>query len=100
MIEVFIYVSFKWYDFWIGFYYDVAGKILYFCPIPCICVQIEARFLSHYSLRYCWNMFKARILRPYWEFRSICTPCKCGNGCDWVYPYGFVPEADCSIHDR
>lgn len=24
---------------------------------------------------------------------------ECWNGCDWVQPYGWVPEADCPIHD-
>jgi hypothetical protein len=23
----------------------------------------------------------------------------CGHECAWVYPYGFVPEAGCLIHD-
>lgn len=53
-----------------------------------------------HSLRYRWNMFKARILRHYWEWRSENTPTECGYDCDWVYPYGFVPEADCPIHDK
>ncbi len=26
------------------------------------------------------------------------TPC--GHACDWVEPYGFVPEADCPEHDK
>lgn len=50
-------------------------------------------------LSYRWNMFKARLLFPYWYFRSRFTPPTCGHGCDWVYPYGFVPEAGCPIHD-
>ena len=24
---------------------------------------------------------------------------ECGNHCYWVRPYGFVPEADCPVHD-
>lgn len=24
----------------------------------------------------------------------------CGNECDMVEPYGFVPEAECSLHDN
>lgn len=23
----------------------------------------------------------------------------CGHFCGWVEPYGFVPEADCPVHD-
>jgi hypothetical protein len=25
--------------------------------------------------------------------------CDCGNACGYQEPYGFVPEADCPIHD-
>lgn len=56
--------------------------------------------LDKHNLRYRWNMFKAKLLRPYWEWRSRNTPPDCGFGCDWVYPYGFVPEADCPVHDK
>jgi hypothetical protein len=45
--------------------------------------------------RYHWNMTKAWFLRPYWAFRSKFTP----TACDWVYPYGFVPECGCPVHD-
>jgi len=30
----------------------------------------------------------------FWKFVD-----DCGHGCDWVYPYGFVPECDCPVHD-
>lgn len=36
----------------------------------------------------------------YLWLRSRFTPPKCGYACDWVYPYGFVPEAGCPIHDK
>lgn len=35
-----IKISFLWYDMWIGFYYDRYHKTLYFCPLPCICLEI------------------------------------------------------------
>lgn len=37
--------SFKWYDLWIGFYWDNKNKELYFCPIPC-CVFKFYDFLN------------------------------------------------------
>lgn len=27
-------VGFAWYDLWVGFYYDVDRRVLYFVPIP------------------------------------------------------------------
>lgn len=32
---------FRWYDFWVGAYYDRARKVLYICPLPMIGVEIE-----------------------------------------------------------
>lgn len=29
-----ISVIFRWYDLWIGFFYDIKKKWLYFFPIP------------------------------------------------------------------
>jgi hypothetical protein len=31
-------VSFKWYDFWVGAYYDDTpmGRKLYVCPVPMV----------------------------------------------------------------
>jgi len=53
------------------------------------------------NLIYFWNMYiRAPLLRHYWKWREIHTPTTCGHGCGWVYPYGFVPEAGCPVHDK
>lgn len=31
---------FRWYDFWVGAYYDRTRKVLYICPLPMIGVAI------------------------------------------------------------
>lgn len=36
-----IRLSFVWYDLWVGFYYDTAHGILYFCPIPTIVIEFQ-----------------------------------------------------------
>ena len=41
------------------------------------------------------GMFKIAVYRfaNRWLIRD------CGHFCRWTYPYGFVPEACCPIHD-
>lgn len=34
-------VSFKWYDFWVGAFYDRGRRRLYLCLIPTVCIEIE-----------------------------------------------------------
>ena len=48
------------------------------------------------------NMKRARRLRHYWRFRSWLLRLfpQCDRECDWVYPFGFVPEDSCPVHDR
>jgi len=33
-------VLFAWYDFWLGWYWDRAGRVLYVCPFPMLVVRI------------------------------------------------------------
>lgn len=36
----------------------------------------------------------------YYALRNLTTSVRCKNhNCEWAYPYGFVPEAGCPIHD-
>ncbi len=52
------------------------------------------------NMRYFWNMYvRATMLGWYWELRERYTPTTCGYECHWVYPYGFVPEEGCPVHD-
>lgn len=50
-----------------------------------------------------WTRLKYRYPWPfhiYYALRNRFTPTDCGDyACEWVYPYGFVPEACCPIHD-
>lgn len=36
-----IELSFKWYDLWIGAFWDSKGKRLYICPLPCIVIMFQ-----------------------------------------------------------
>ena len=32
---------FKWYDFWIGAFFDQGDDVIYICPLPMIGVRIQ-----------------------------------------------------------
>ena len=34
---------FRWYDFWVGFYFDRKNKVVYFFPIPMFGIKIEKK---------------------------------------------------------
>jgi hypothetical protein len=34
---------FRWYDLWVGFYWDKTNRDLYFCPLPTLGIKISFR---------------------------------------------------------
>lgn len=34
-------IDFKWYDMWIGAFYDRVGNVLYVCPFPMFVIRIK-----------------------------------------------------------
>jgi len=34
-------LHFKWFDFWVGGFYDVAHRTLYICPLPMCVLRLE-----------------------------------------------------------
>ena len=45
-----------------------------------------------------WFRFSHHRLRFWWRLRYVLTG-DCGHNCEIVQPYGFVPEAECPVHD-
>lgn len=33
-------ISFKWFDFWIGWFFDVRAKVLYICLLPTLPIKL------------------------------------------------------------
>ena len=44
-----IRLIFRWYDFWVGFFWDRTKEVLYFFPIPTLGIMI----FSKAPYRYC-----------------------------------------------
>ena len=36
-------VQFKWFDMWVGAYWDRVGRMLYVCPLPCVVLRFWRR---------------------------------------------------------
>lgn len=54
--------------------------------------------IAYVWIRYWHPGFWLALLTAVWyEFRDRFI--KCGNACGWIYPYGFVPEDGCPVHD-
>jgi hypothetical protein len=61
-------IKFKWFDIWIGAFYDRKKRILYICPIPMIVISIPLEpgtkeyipknILSHLPPNYILGYFK------------------------------------------
>jgi hypothetical protein len=32
-------IMFKWYDLWVGAYWDRTNRVLYVCPLPCVVIR-------------------------------------------------------------
>lgn len=64
---------FKWYDLWVGFYWDRDNRRLYFLPLPMvgICLHFESENFedgvqSYYSGMRCTDQFGDQWVRG-WE---------------------------------
>lgn len=60
----------------------------------------ENRAIIHFQIRFWHPALWLIFLKVAWYgFLNRYLVQDCGNFCTWTYPYGFVPEAGCPIHD-
>jgi len=38
-------ISWKWYDLWVGAFYDEESRVWYFCPFPTIVIAYDRKVL-------------------------------------------------------
>lgn len=38
---IYFKIAWRWYDMWIGFYWNERKKVLYFCPLPFVVIAIS-----------------------------------------------------------
>ena len=47
-----------------------------------------------WNFRIVWALWRLQVRFRHWRTGD------CGLACGYVEPYGFVPEAECPIHDK
>ncbi|GAF79312.1 unnamed protein product [marine sediment metagenome] len=53
--------------------------------------MIKALIRLWFRLKGIWTSIRSVWRSQWWH--------KCDRECEWVAPYGFVPEAGCPVHD-
>jgi len=38
---IYFKIGWRWYDAWVGFYWNSRKKVLYFCPFPCLVIALS-----------------------------------------------------------
>jgi len=61
-------LKFKWFDFWVGFFWDQRKRVLYFCPLPCVVFVIEGLTRTR-------DAIKAMSRAEYERTRDDCGQC-------------------------
>jgi hypothetical protein len=78
-------LSFKWFDFWVGWYFDKVSKVLYVCLLP----MFPIRFYFE-TIRRCPEcghvMKKVAVMDEGWSLNWECP--ECGEILDIDWPYG------------
>ncbi len=51
-----LHVSIKWFDLWVGIYYDRDARIVYICPIPTVCfMYVQKPMPYEFKAVYLWK---------------------------------------------
>ena len=77
-------IIFKWFDFWIGLFWDKKHKSLYLFPIPTVGVKIDMPI----KCNRCGNILKK--YEPFWE----CTDCSANQKFNPVTREFFISTSE------
>lgn len=82
-------VSIKWFDIWFGFFVDVPGKALYFCPLPMLVLKF---WFTEHKVCVCGSpMEKIAIdTGDGWSLNWECKSCDEIEDLDWPFGDEFL----------
>jgi hypothetical protein len=83
-----VILLFKWFDFWLGWYFDQKGKSLYICLLPML--PIKVWYTEHQKCPMCGSlMHKIAIdTGDGWLLEWECDDCDYSTEDGYPWPYG------------
>ena len=84
-----IEIKFKWYDFWVGWFWDKNSRSLYICLLPMIPIKITSQKLMECPM--CGKaMKKTAYLDEGWLLSWDCNECAIAEEIDWPYGNAYM----------
>jgi hypothetical protein len=82
-------LSFKWFDFWVGWYFDKVSRVLYVCLLPMLPIRLYLE--PKQVCPKCGHLMKkVAIMDEGWSLNWECLDCGEIQEIDWSYGENLV----------